>query len=160
MNDDSAKITAAEQADQEERLAFVHAFNQQQRLVHLTAINKGWWDNSEEYKTAISIIKEHVTNKEDRNQALDALAHLDKRNDGEMLCLMHTELSEALDALRHGNPADDKVPEYDSLTVELADVLIRVMDFAEFYNLPLAEAVVAKMEMNRGREYKHGNKKF
>ena len=33
-----------------------------------------------------------------------------ERNDGEMIALMHSELSEALAALRHGNPPDDKVP--------------------------------------------------
>ncbi len=76
------------------------------------------------------------------------------------LCLIHSEVSEALEAFRHDNPPDDKIPEYSGMEAELADVIIRVLDTAAEHNLNVAEAVVAKMIYNRTREYKHGGKKI
>jgi NTP pyrophosphatase (non-canonical NTP hydrolase) len=82
------------------------------------------------------------------------------RNDGELIALMHSELSEALEAARHGNPPDDKVPEFSGIEAELADVIIRIMDFAEARGHNVAGAIMAKAEMNKTRSYRHGGKAF
>lgn len=84
----------------------------------------------------------------------------DKRNDAECIALMHSELSEALEAMRNNRPNDEKLPEYDKVTVELADCIIRIFDFAGARDLNLVGALNAKIEFNRNRPYKHGGKKF
>ena len=84
----------------------------------------------------------------------------EERNNGEIIALMHSELSEALEAMRNGNPPDDKIPEFTGVEAELADVIIRIMDMAPARGWRIAEAVVAKMAMNKTRAHKHGGKAF
>jgi len=77
-------------------------------------------------------------------------------NDGERIALMHSELSEALEALRHKNPPSKKAQGYSNLEEELADVVIRIMDYAQHNNLDIAGAIFAKHQHNTGRPFKHG----
>jgi DNA polymerase-3 subunit epsilon len=105
---------------------FVETFNSMADYIHNWAKDKGFWQAGKD------------------------------RNDGEMIALMHSELSEALEAVRHGNPPDDKIPEFNGYEAELADCIIRIMDTAIARKLRVAEAIVAKMAFNEGRPYKHG----
>ena len=77
-------------------------------------------------------------------------------NVGEKIALMHSELSECLESLRKGDREDDHLPQFQNSVVELADVIIRIFDFAGYYNLPLAEAILAKHAFNKSRPFRHG----
>jgi NTP pyrophosphatase (non-canonical NTP hydrolase) len=78
----------------------------------------------------------------------------------EAICLMHSELSEAIEAVRIGNPPDDKIPQFSSVEAELADVIIRILNLAEGKGLRVIEAMYAKAEYNKTRPAKHGGKAF
>jgi hypothetical protein len=79
-----------------------------------------------------------------------------ERNNGELIALVHSELSEALEALRHGNPPDDHIPEFSGVEAELADVLIRVFDMSAERGWNVFKAMHCKMAYNATRAYKHG----
>jgi hypothetical protein len=66
------------------------------------------------------------------------------------IALIHSELSEALEGHRK-DLQDDHLPEYRAVTVELADAVIRICDLAGFLELPLAAAILDKLEYNRSR---------
>lgn len=73
-----------------------------------------------------------------------------QRNVGEVLCLIHSEVSEALEGHRK-SLMDDELPHRPMLEVELADVLIRVIDAGMGFGLDVAGAVAEKLEYNARR---------
>lgn len=73
-----------------------------------------------------------------------------ERNAGEMIALMHSELSECLEGVRK-NLQDNHCPDFTSEEVELADLFIRAFDYAAGRKLRLGEAFIAKMAYNAVR---------
>jgi NTP pyrophosphatase (non-canonical NTP hydrolase) len=80
------------------------------------------------------------------------------QTDGEFIALMHSELSEALEWLRHGNGPSDHLPEFSGLEEEMADLVIRVMDYGAKRGLRLPQAIDAKLAFNEDRPLGHGGK--
>lgn len=82
-----------------------------------------------------------------------------KRNVGEMLCLVHSEISEAMESHRK-NLMDDKLPHRKGIEVELADAVIRIADLAGALDLDLGEAIAEKLAYNASRaDHKPENRK-
>jgi NTP pyrophosphatase (non-canonical NTP hydrolase) len=74
-----------------------------------------------------------------------------KRSIPELLCLIHSEVSEALEAYRK--------MDWDNLAEELADIIIRVFDMAESLDIEIEKEILRKHEINKKRPYRHGGKK-
>jgi len=90
-------------------------------LCHSRSVHAGWWDGPA------------------------------PRNPGEMIALIHSEISEALEGIRKDS-FDDHLPDRKMVEVELADTLIRIFDMAGGLNLDVAGALIEKLEYNRTRE--------
>jgi NTP pyrophosphatase (non-canonical NTP hydrolase) len=78
------------------------------------------------------------------------------------IALMHAELSEALEEWRNGHHAyevyeKDGKPE--GVPVELADTLIRILDFCGAWGIDIDKVVEDKMAYNATRPHMHGGKK-
>ena|SRR6266487_469189 len=81
----------------------------------------------------------------------------------ELLCLIHSEVSEALEEYRNGSPpthmyytgSNDK-PE--GFPIEIADIVIRIADLCGQYNIDLEKAIEIKQVFNKTRPMRHGGK--
>lgn len=72
------------------------------------------------------------------------------RNVPEMLCLIHSEISEAMEGYRK-NLMDDHLTHRKMEEVELADAVIRIFDLAGYRNFDLGGAIVEKLAYNKNR---------
>ncbi len=89
-----------------------------------------------------------------------------RRNKGELLALIHSEISECLEGERK-DLMDDKLPHRKMAEVELVDAIIRILDYAGGFGYDLQGAFDEKMAFNATREdHRHearqivGGKKF
>jgi NTP pyrophosphatase (non-canonical NTP hydrolase) len=97
-----------------------------QHAIHEQAVSMGWWTDL------------------DTGEPID-------RNILELLCLVHSEVSEACEGYRK-DLMDDHLPERKMVEVELADTIIRILDLAGHMNLDIAGAMVDKINYNKTRK--------
>jgi NTP pyrophosphatase (non-canonical NTP hydrolase) len=108
---------------------------------------------SEVAKEAHQIAKEHGWWDEDL---------MAKRSFGDLLALMHCELSEAYEEYREGRTVtetyhrEDGKPE--GVPTELADCVIRIFDFCAANDIDIEKVILEKMEFNKTRPFRHGKK--
>lgn len=73
------------------------------------------------------------------------------RNFGELIALIHSEISEALEGGRKDR-MDDHLPQFSNVAVELADAVVRITDLCGALQIPLGDVLIAKMKYNAQRQ--------
>ena len=131
-----------------------------QEDVYKTAEDKGWWP-----KPACAVKADNVAQLEPQNVDYEFVAT--------KICLMHSELAEALEAVRVGKfrmyteegpfvrTEGGKIVEHykpEGMAAEFADVVIRIMDLCEAMGISLEDAVLHKAAYNKTRTHRHGGK--
>lgn len=81
------------------------------------------------------------------------------RSFGDECALLHSEVSEALEAYRiYGHDSADILGKPVDVASEFADVLIRLLHYTRAHGIDLEHQYERKMAYNRTRAYRHGGK--
>jgi NTP pyrophosphatase (non-canonical NTP hydrolase) len=119
---------------------YVQSIRELQSEIHNDNVKAGWW-------TDLTAIPEQSNLARQARQG----NRLGKALVAEKLCLIHSEVSEAMEGARK-NLQDDKLPHRKMIEVELADAVIRILDLCGALDLDIAGAIEEKRQYNAVRE--------
>lgn len=133
--------------------------NELAKEVHENAVNHGWWEHDIPFSEVIALIHSEVSEalEEDRDGKPDVYNYCKKAGEP---CMTYWCTSYSL---KNGEPYCqedmlDNKPE--GKAVELADVIIRILDYCGRKEIDIDEAIKMKIEYNKTRPYKHGGKAY
>ena len=115
--------------------------------IHDNAVKHGWWDKPREFPEIAALIHSEIS------EALE-----EHRNGTPFIygtCAISREHCEYYDRCDKHEPSGCK-PE--GLVVELADAIIRILDYTAAKGIDITAVILAKHEYNKRRPYRHGGK--
>lgn len=119
---------------------FVDTFTVVQHTAHAINVQNGWWQDRDAYLAS-------------------GLPNAAPNTVCALIGLVHTELSEAVESARkHPRSSWSDAATKDTMVRELAGTVVRVMDLAERFGLPLGAAIIQELNANMQRGFRHGGK--
>ncbi len=122
--------------------------------VHQNAVDHGWWDTERSLPEVLMLCVSELS------EALEA--YRDGELDFYLKCKCHdtrSNCNDKYDGCQHGDNKGCKEGKPEGIAVELADCIIRILDYCGHAGIDIEAVIAAKHEYNKTRPYRHGNKK-
>lgn len=129
--------------------------------VHALAVEKGWWEPAPSFPEVITMIHCELSEaiQEYREGAPNVYFPCLAASENKVPCGGKETIN--CYNFKHGNSAEDctyRGSKPEGVAVELADAILRILDYCAFAGIDIESVLEMKHEYNKGREYRHGGK--
>ena len=127
--------------------------------VHENAVAHGWWEKEKSFPEIIALIHSELSEALEEYRDNKPMVYYNCRYDSNDVCpCISTKCEEFFkDDCCKQNALDQKPK---GIAIELADAVIRILDYCGRYGIDIEKAIEIKHEYNKTRPYKHGGKKI
>lgn len=125
--------------------------------VHENAVAHGWWEEERGLPEVLMLcVSELAEALEEYRSGRPTLYYLNERTQQENV---HTTEKVGADGRINVMPHMERSQKPEGVAVELADCVIRILDYCGHAGIDIEEAIRIKHEYNKTRPYRHGGKK-
>ena len=142
----------------------IQGLNEAARDIHALTVSKGWWEDDRPLPEILMLCVSELS------EALDEYRDASTASYFYMGCKLGLKCTEAefegrtcpertLEAGDAGEPCPHSTGKPQGIAVELADCIIRILDYCGRAGIDIEEAINKKHEYNKSRPHRHGGKK-
>jgi NTP pyrophosphatase (non-canonical NTP hydrolase) len=138
--------------------------NKLAKEIHKNAVNHGWWDNERSFPEIIALCHSELSEALEEYRAgrplvWAACIPTDIFAGCKHMTHCANEKSN-LGCTDYGKHCQYKDVKPEGIAIELADCIIRILDYCAHAGIDIDKAILMKHEYNKTRPYRHGNKRI
>ena len=129
--------------------------NELTEAIHSNAKEHGWWDEPRSFGEIVALCHSELSEALEEDRAGRPMVYCKCTEDGEPCDGINCDYFETFDGDCKNGCLN---PKLEGVATEMADCIIRILDWAGYAGVDMEQIILQKHEYNKTRHYKHGKK--